>query len=101
MKILVVEDDAVVRDLITKLLSCAGHEVRIAENGKSAWEYLQSNGVDLCVSDVNMPEMDGWELLRNTRALEKTSRLYFILLTVRQLNEDKICGSTISARTII
>ncbi len=67
-KILVVDDDAFVRDMLSTILEASGYRVVTAENGAAALEsYIADAGIDLIVSDVNMPEMDGVQLIKELR----------------------------------
>ncbi len=59
--LLVTDDDPQLGTLLSRLLSSAGHQVAIAENGKAALSYLNSHAVDLMLLDVLMPEQDGFE----------------------------------------
>ena len=70
LDILVVEDNAVNRRLITKLLESAGHRITPALNGKEAVHLFQTASFDLILMDVEMPQMDGWEATRLIRAAE-------------------------------
>jgi len=63
MRILVTEDDHNLREAVVDTLMLEGHEVHEACNGKEALVILQKASVDLVLSDINMPEMDGLELL--------------------------------------
>ncbi|MBI4801031.1 MAG: response regulator transcription factor [Elusimicrobia bacterium] len=92
MKILAAEDDKIFRSLVVEVLTNAGYEVIAEENGLLAWERLQAEGADLAVLDVNMPEMDGFELLRNIRAAEKHKNMPVLMLTVRAFAEDQVQG---------
>ena len=67
IKVLVVEDDRVVRQTITMLLSASGYSVTDADNGFSALLRLQEEVPDVLVTDLNMPEMSGFELLSVVR----------------------------------
>lgn len=68
VKILVVDDDAFVRDMLSTILESDGYGVVTAENGAEAVErYRADNDIDLIVSDVNMPEMDGVQLIKELR----------------------------------
>jgi CheY-like chemotaxis protein len=69
-RVLVVEDDAYVRDYLSAALETAGagFEVVVASNGREAAERLVSGGADLVLTDLNMPEMNGVELVRHLRA---------------------------------
>ena len=66
--ILVVEDDILIRQLNTRVLTCSGYEVDAAEDGADAWNTLQLNRYDLLVTDNTMPKMSGVELLRKIHA---------------------------------
>lgn len=92
MKILVADDDANFRLLISEILAEAGHVPLAAENGRLAWERLEEEGADMAVLDVNMPEMDGFELLSKIRSTPSCARLPVIMLTVRSFTEDQIAG---------
>jgi len=93
MKILVAEDDEIFRALSTEILTDAGYEVTAKENGLLAWEYLQAgNHADMCVLDVNMPEMDGFELARRIRESENLKHLPILMLTVKAFAEDQLEG---------
>jgi two-component system chemotaxis sensor kinase CheA len=66
-KILVVEDNADSRDLLSKLLAMSGYEVSSAPDGESGYAAALKEIPDLIITDVNMPRMDGIELLRKVR----------------------------------
>ena len=61
MRVLVVEDNADLRDYLRLALESQGHEVRTADNGRIALQYLQRDGIDVVLTDLYMPEMDGIE----------------------------------------
>ncbi len=70
-RILVVDDDVIIREAVGRLLSRAGHEVDEAVNGKEAMSALDAHSYQVVVTDINMPEMDGIEViaaLRRARA---------------------------------
>lgn len=92
MKVLVADDDNMFRMLVTELLSEAGYELSAHENGRLAWEALQAEGADLAVLDINMPEMDGLELLAHIRADERFKNMPVLLLTIKAFTEDQIQG---------
>ena len=68
-RILVVDDEAIVRNWIARLLQEAGYAVEVARDGAEALRIAQddSSGFDLVVTDVRMPNMDGWQLGRRVR----------------------------------
>lgn len=67
MRILVVDDDHDVRKMLQRGLTLMGHETLIAENGVLALSMLHQQEVDLVLTDIFMPEMDGFEFLRELR----------------------------------
>jgi CheY-like chemotaxis protein len=81
-RILVADDSSASRALSKHLLSAAGYDVRVAEDGAQAWDLLQQSVFDVLVSDALMPELDGFELLRRVRASAEFSDLPVILNTV-------------------
>ncbi|MBA3439637.1 MAG: sigma-54-dependent Fis family transcriptional regulator [Pyrinomonadaceae bacterium] len=68
-KLLIVDDEQSMRQLLTLVFGRLGHEVRAAENGRAALELLRQESVDLLISDVKMPDMGGIELLKAAREL--------------------------------
>lgn len=81
MRVLVVEDDAITRQLILLALHENGHEAVTAENGAEALERVQREGLRLVVTDWQMPTMDGIELCRRLRSLADTPYVYVIMLS--------------------
>ncbi|MDH5445500.1 MAG: response regulator [Gammaproteobacteria bacterium] len=81
-KVLVVDDAAFIRNLVKKSLEVIGITgIKEAVDGRQALAALQTGKYDLVISDLNMPEMDGIELLREIRADERMFQLPFIMLT--------------------
>ncbi len=81
MKILVAEDEELTRSILTSILQELGHEVIAVADGAEAWASLQGRPVQVIVSDLRMPNMDGLELCRKLRAARRKDYIYFILLT--------------------
>lgn len=92
MKILVAEDDDNFRTLITEVLRDAGHVPLAEANGRLAWERLLKEPADLVVTDINMPELDGFGLLRKIRDSGRYREMPVLMLTIRQLTEDQVAG---------
>ncbi|MDT8286883.1 MAG: response regulator transcription factor [Elusimicrobiales bacterium] len=92
MKILIADDDDELRDLVEMVLGAAGYEVSAYPDGKKAWEALQKDGADMAVLDINMPEMDGLELLDLIRADEKYREIPVMLLTARKGMDERAKG---------
>ena len=68
LRILAVDDDDGTRQLLHQVLTDAGAEVVVASSGREALEYLQSHAFDVILSDIGMPEMDGYQFLRSARS---------------------------------
>jgi two-component system, chemotaxis family, chemotaxis protein CheY len=84
LRILVVDDMATSRGLITQALDALGiANVATASDGRSALSTLAASPVHLVISDYNMPEMDGLQLLQTLRANPATQRTGFLLITGR------------------
>lgn len=76
--ILVVEDDAAMRDLLTEELSDAGYDVQSAGGATSGLEIARSTRFDVIITDLRMPEMDGFDLIRGVRALPEQPHVVMI-----------------------
>lgn len=92
MKVLIADDDDTFRSLVIEVLTGAGYEVRAEINGLLAWHRLQAEGADLAVLDVNMPEMDGFELLKRIRSDERFKTIPVLMLTIRAFADDQVQG---------
>ena len=92
MKILIADDDLVFRSLVSEVLTDAGYEISAHENGRLAWEALQAEGADMAVLDINMPEMDGVELLGLIRADARFVNMPVLMLPIRSFVEDQVSG---------
>jgi len=92
MKVLVADDDDTFRSLVVEILTEAGYQVVAEINGLLGWERLQAEGADMAVLDVNMPEMDGFELLRHIRSDERFKDMPVLMLTIRAFADDQVQG---------
>ena len=88
-RILVVEDSAVIRRLIEVCLRPADLEVVMREDGPGALEAALSEGADLMVLDIGLPEMDGWEVLDRLRSDPRTRSLPVLVLTAHAEEESR------------
>ncbi|MGE5457658.1 MAG: response regulator, partial [Methanococcaceae archaeon] len=82
-KILVIEDEADVRGSILDLIEAKGYETIAARNGREALDAIKHTVPDLVVSDIMMPEIDGYEVLRQFRSTSATASVPFIFLTAK------------------
>lgn len=88
MKILVAEDSGTVRLLLSRVLQAAGHEVLTAENGARALELYQRHQPGAVITDWQMPELDGVELVKRIRALRNPHYPWLIMLTAREFKTN-------------
>ncbi len=89
MKILVVDDDKTTRKLLSIYLKGKGHEVVTAENGLEGIEKVGTENVNLVVTDMNMPYMDGIEFVKNLRADPLYAELPIIMVTTEADEDEK------------
>ncbi len=87
-RVLIVEDNEELRMLMKQLLQTKYH-ILTASNGKEALQIIHENEIDIIITDVMMPEMDGYELTRTIKQDEDFSHLPIILLTAKTQNEDQ------------
>lgn len=91
MRILVVDDFSTMRRIIKNILRQLGfNNIVEADDGTSAWETLNSDKIDFVVSDWNMPQMTGIELLRKVRASEEFANMPFLMVTAEAQQENII-----------
>jgi DNA-binding response OmpR family regulator len=83
MKILIADDDAVTRLLLSSALTKLGHDVRETTNGREAWNAWEGGEFPFIISDWMMPDLDGLEFCRRIRAERRADYTYIILLTSR------------------
>lgn len=93
MRILIAEDDRVTARLLTSLLTSWGYDVAIADNGESILQMIASERAPyIALLDWMLPEMDGPEVCRRTRARELSTPGYLILLTSKSARADLVEG---------
>ncbi|MEE6450109.1 response regulator transcription factor [Gottfriedia acidiceleris] len=89
VKVLVVDDDPNIRELISIFLSGEGYTVIEAENGQEALTILEENNIQIVVVDVMMPEVDGYEL---TKEVKKYYDIPILMVTAKGESQDKLKG---------
>jgi DNA-binding response OmpR family regulator len=94
-KILVVDDDANIRELILVNLAAAGYDVKTARNGKEALEKITTFLPALIILDIMMPEIDGWEVCKFVRDDPGLEHIKIIMLTAKGTERDKLIGKGI------
>ncbi len=91
-RILVIDDDVAVTDLLSLLLKSQGFEVAASNNSGDGLNMIRENPPDLVVLDLMMPEVDGWEVCRAVRAF---SQVPIIILSA--LNDPSMIASVLDA----
>jgi two-component system chemotaxis response regulator CheY len=81
IRVLVVDDGRYVRDLISLILRSEGYEVITAANGKKALNKLNGSNIDMLITDLNMPEMNGIELVGRLRAIPDFKSIPVLMVT--------------------
>lgn len=93
LKILIVDDFATMRKVVRNLLKQSGYEnVVEAEDGVSAMRALKAQKVDFVISDWNMPNMSGIELLKAVRADEELKQTPFLMVTAEALQDNVVAA---------
>lgn len=88
-KILLVEDNEMNRDMLSRRLVRRGYEVVVAEDGAAGVEMAQSIAPDLILMDMSLPVMDGWEATRQLKAAVATQGIPVIALTAHAMAGDE------------
>ncbi len=89
-KILVVDDDVHIRELITLFLRNEGFEIVVAKDGAEALEIVGKSPIDLVILDIMMPRLDGWELCKEIRRMDLNMPL--LMVTVKGESAQKVKG---------
>ena len=90
-RVLVVDDEDSITDLVATALRYVGFEVAVAANGRQALERASSFRPELVVLDVMLPDLDGFEVVRRLRS--DGLRVPIVFLTARDATEDKVAGT--------
>lgn len=91
-KILVVDDSITVREVVRKLLTANGYEVEVAVDGVDGWNTVRDGQFDLVISDVDMPRMDGIELVRNIKMDPGLNDIPIVIVSYKESDEDRMRG---------
>jgi two-component system chemotaxis response regulator CheY len=95
--ILIVDDSASMRNMVTATLQSAGHQVQSAGDGQAALNIAKTASFEAVVTDLNMPIMDGIELVRNLRTLPNYKYTPILLLTTESSADKKTQGKQAGA----
>ena len=88
-KILLVEDNEMNRDMLSRRLVRKGYEVALALDGLEGVAMATAGGYDLILMDMSLPEIDGWEATRRVRNAESGTRVPIIALTAHAMSGDR------------
>jgi phosphoserine phosphatase RsbU/P len=99
--VLVVDDEAPIRDILSFYLKRAGYQVLLAENGRKALEEMGRVQPDLILSDLRMPEMSGDEFCQIVKGKAQTKDIYFVLVSAMDGMASKIGGLNLGADDMI
>jgi len=90
MKIIVVEDDPVIRAVLKQFLTIKGHEVLEAEDGRQGLQLLtQEKPPELIITDIMMPHMNGYEMIAALKAEEHLQAIPVIIITAGKIDSEK------------
>jgi len=100
-KILVCDDTHTSRELFRTLLETAGYDVVMAKNGKEGFAVVEKGSIDLVMSDIQMPEMDGYELVAKVKSSSKYKNVPMVLVSSLSKEEEKLRGLQAGANAYI
>ena len=88
-KVLLVEDNEMNRDMLSRRLTRKGYEVVVGEDGEAGVEMATSENPDIILMDMSLPVIDGWEATRRIKADAQTSAIPIIALTAHAMASDR------------
>jgi two-component system cell cycle response regulator DivK len=88
-KVLLVEDNQMNRDMLSRRLARKGYEVVVAEDGQAGVQMASSESPDIILMDMSLPVIDGWEATRQVKAAPETSAIPIIALTAHAMASDR------------
>ncbi len=97
--ILLIEDDLHLGFLLMEYLEGAGFQVKLCRDGESGLKQIKISAYDICILDLMLPKMDGFDLAKRIKLITPTTP--FIFLTARSLKEDKLKGYSLGAEDFI
>lgn len=90
IRVLVVEDEAMNRDMLARRLAWEGYSVSVATNGEQGIVAALELMPDLIVMDLGLPRLDGWEATRQLKAMAQTANIPVVALSAYALSEDRV-----------
>jgi len=90
--LLLVDDEPGLREAVSAYLEDSGFTVKVSANAQDAWQSMETDRPDLIISDIMMPQVNGYEFLQKVRSDERFVNLPVIFLTARGMTSDRIKG---------
>lgn len=97
VKVLVVDDEPAILDLVCQILLRSGYEVHTASDGDAAYKAIYDLMPDLVILDLMLPRMDGWEICRRIKSDEEVRSIPILMLTARREERDIVAGLDLGA----
>ena len=97
IKVMIVDDSASIRQMVSFTLKSAGYEVLDAVDGQDGLEKANAHAVDLMLTDQNMPRMDGLTLIKNLRGMPQYAKTPILMLTTESSDAMKAQGRAAGA----
>jgi DNA-binding NarL/FixJ family response regulator len=91
-QLLLVDDEPGLREAVKDYLQESGFNVKVASNAREGWEFMQQNPPDLVISDIMMPQVDGYQFLKQLREDPRFKALPVVFLTAKGMTSDRIQG---------
>ena len=96
-RVLIADDSITVREVERQLLRNRGYDVAVAVDGMDAWNQVRAGRFDLLVSDVDMPRMNGLQLVKAVRGDDKLKDLPVVIVSYKEREEDRLRGLDVGA----
>ena len=101
VRVLIVDDSITVREVQRQLLSLSGYDVEVAVDGQDGWNALTARSYDLLITDVDMPRMNGIDLIRAVRRETRFAKLPIIIVSYKDREEDRLLGLEVGANAYL
>lgn len=99
--VLIVDDEDAIRVLVSRVLEKAGYRVTLASNGLEALKLIDATPPDLVISDINMPELDGFTMVEGLRNRKETGDMPVIFITASEDRSLFIRSANLKARSFL
>jgi len=100
-RILIAEDNAEIRTLVSSILVEEGHKVRVAQDGQQALDMMLDDAPDVLVLDIMMPQMDGYSVLKELKSSGIKEQMKILILTAKTSESDWVRGYELGAHAYL